>query len=883
MFIPLKQLTMGGCPACWVSLALALVATVEVWQAAQFECQEDQKATTICQDNPKDLFGDPLPIGAIARVGSSRLLHYGAGSVAFSADGNTIITIGDDGTVRFWNALSGKLKQSTKLCSSPTPRQNLGLWSNGDKAVGFNGDSLVTWETSSGKELKRLVGAQRQAPSRVARFSLNGTCAIAALGQCVTISDCEKGTLRHLTLGFDEYTANQKGEWEPLCISPDGNLLAVKQLTGQALTIWHVAKGNRLARINVKATIAAFSPRNNVLAAVCDSDGGCDQCASLHLFDLKNAAQLYQVPLSGGVPFSCIGFSPDGKVIAVANVNGVALRNSGNGCELRRLTGTHTRPLTTFCFSPAGNLLAGVDSAQVHIWETASGKEVHELPTPNEPPDQVAMSPKGELCATASAGEGAVTLWEGATGQLIHKWFVESARSSIVALFFTPDAKTLIVGQSNGSVISLDIKKGAISRRRQFTDKHRLYGEQSRFIYFHVMSDEVHAFTLEQISGHKQRLRACVWTPDFGSYLMGGRADSVTVLSTTCLPTASRLGCCAFGETIAFLTGEGIAIADLKRGLCTVRIPGQWRSLAASPDFTLLGAIAALPAGEGLGVKERAEKVEVFEALTCQRICSLAAGPVNHFAFGPDNQTLITIDRQGITLWDLASEMPIRHLTFPNELRLANGESLVATTIVAADATRALTALKDGTSLVWQVPLCREQAAPGTAKTHWEEANRPWADLASSDAKVAYTAMWRLVHMPASATAMLAKKLARNDKVENAKVRRLIRDLDDEDFFARERATQALAQMGLSVVPDLRLVQCEEKSPEVQARVEALLARLVSAPPSQDTIRRIRAISILERVGSKEAVSLLHELARGPSASMETQEAKRALERLRKP
>src|SRR4051812_41521973 len=77
-----------------------------------------------CGEGPRasrtDLHGDPLPPGALVRLGSSRLRQAYADDLKFSPDGKRLISCSSRmGTVSTWDAASGKLLQRRRLTREP--------------------------------------------------------------------------------------------------------------------------------------------------------------------------------------------------------------------------------------------------------------------------------------------------------------------------------------------------------------------------------------------------------------------------------------------------------------------------------------------------------------------------------------------------------------------------------------------------------------------------------------------------------------------------------------------------------------------------------------------------------------------------------------------
>src|SRR5205085_91419 len=110
----------------------------------------------------------------------------------------------------------------------------------------------------------------------------------------------------------------------------------------------------------------------------------------------------------------------------------------------------------------------------------------------------------------------------------------------------------------------------------------------------------------------------------------------------------------------------------------------------------------------------------------------------------------------------------------------------------------------------------------------------------------------------------------------------LIADLDDERFTVRERASSELALFGEAAAPALRKKLADKPSLEARQRVEQLLARLNNplGAWSPDELRGVRALEVLERVGTSEASQILESLSKGASGDRLAQEAKASLDRL---
>ncbi len=159
-----------------------------------------------------------------------------------------------------------------------------------------------------------------------------------------------------------------------------------------------------------------------------------------------------------------------------------------------------------------------------------------------------------------------------------------------------------------------------------------------------------------------------------------------------------------------------------------------------------------------------------------------------------------------------------------------------------------------------------------------------WDDLANRDALVSAPARRTLIAADKHAVALLKDRFKVGEvSDEEKKIAKLIVDLDDEDFDVRDKASTELAKIGTKADALLKKNLAESKSPEVRRRIEALLTnRADEDGPTGDQVQQLRAIRVLEQIGTSEARELLEGLSKRPLTPAVGSEVKIALERWKK-
>jgi WD40 repeat protein len=818
-----------------------------------------------------DRYGDPLPEHALVRLGTVRFRHNGGvDAIAISPDGKTLFGGGGFGgrSVRMWDAATGKERRRFDFDGVQEEEVEIIALSPDGKTLAACGCyTICLWEVESGKELRHWkVTIERLAPL---------------------------AWRRPRAYAF-------------LAFSPDGKTLLSRGPIGRVLFLWETATGKEVRRFDEHWGVITFrahalSPDGKTVAVVYDDEE--KKSRQVRLWDVTTGKELLAVP-GEQASTTCLAFSPDSKTLATGHEGrregAVMLWDAATGKELRSLKGDGVP--CTLAFSRDGKTLAAAGAGNaILLWDlsaekAAPSKVILRTEEPAAPIDGLVLFPDGKTLAGVSA-RNTVLFWDVATGAPVRRF--DGHDSNVTAVAYSPRGDTLATGSSSDGTVRLwDPATGKERRRLPALD-----GKGWR-----------HGFAFS----------ALAFTPD-GRAVASGHVDGVVHLREVATGKEVRsfdhktnvwVVAIAFspdGKTLASACGTKVGLWDVASGKAIVELEGNrdMRCLAFSPD----GRTLAL----GSGSESKRSAIRMFDVPSGKEQQDFGGGAsVNAIAFSPDGRCLAAADEKGKTvrLQDVASrrqrlafqhEGAVTSLAFSPDGRwlLAGyhqnekGESYallwdvwtgetagwfaghggtVSSVAFAPDGKTCTTGSQDTTALVWDVAARLRQRKPRWLDLTAAELNRLWTNLHDPDIAKAHRAMGTLAASPEKATRLVKDRLPPVVAADPKRVAALIADLDNDALAVREKATQALEELGASAEGGLRRALAAKPSPEVTRRLKQLLDKL----EGMDQLRVQRGVEVLERIGTREAQRVLEAMARGMPESRLTGEAKAALARLEK-
>jgi hypothetical protein len=369
----------------------------------------------------------------------------------------------------------------------------------------------------------------------------------------------------------------------------------------------------------------------------------------------------------------------------------------------------------------------------------------------------------------------------------------------------------------------------------------------------------------------KGTARLVVWDPGAGLQLRKLHLPDVIPESLA----VTRDGRWAFvGDTGGVLQGCNLETSQVAQVL-----PGAHRqaivALAFSPDNRLL-----LSGSYDRQVRlwERITGKEIFTFQGHQRALAAVAfspnGRLAASAGGNPAHPYPVSDPRKIRLWDT--------MTGKELMQFQGHDTDVMALEFSPDGSLLATGLRNATVLVWALPPGIANAPAPNQAAKDEDLTRLWRELAGDDASQARSALWTLVCCRDQAASFLRARLKPAPSVEAKQVQRWISDLDSEEFATRDKAVQELTELGELAESAVKKALDDPPTLEARRRLSQVLDRIQRGIPSSTLIQSLRAIEVLERIGTNEAWTLLKSLAGGAHEARLTQEAKAALKRLEK-
>lgn len=811
-----------------------------------------------------DRYGDPLPPGALARIGTVRLNHGGEIlGITFAPDGKTLASASADYSFRRWDVATGKeLSHFEELYASAIAHSP-----DGRLLAGFSHRGIRLWEAATGREMLRIRGGPSPGSRENAlAFSPDGKI-LAAVARRPDIRLYDTATGQDIR---EPLKGHQKGILS-LSFSRDGKKI-VSAGGDKTVRIWNVATGEELHRFEGHTDTvysAAISPDGKIVVS-----GSEDK--TVRLWDMASGKEIRKLEQPGTV-FSVI-FSHDGKTLFLGGANrrdpGPAGRPSYGLLQICDTT-PEIKPrrriaipygATSLALAPDGRALAVVQDHSIRLWDIVTGKEIQRNDEPNNNIHTLAISPEGRTVALGGLGES-IRLCDSATGRLIRRFSLDPDTNEVLGVAFSPDGKQLA----------------------------------SAGVRFGERAIEPRGFEVWDLSSGERTRRApdeivlrLAFSPD-GKILATGYKE-IKLWDATTGKELRRLSATPPGwnskplYSLAF-SADGKLLAMLKEGKVVLWDVATGKEIQAleRPDRSF-GTLALSSTGHLLAIDSVTEKDrgtihlwDIREGTEQRRIrLNLNIGWHASLAFTPDGRALaigydaMSGDRDRhylehlVQLWEVATGQKRR------EWKGHRGR--ITRVAFSPDGKRLVSSSSDTTALVWDV---LGQSAPGsTEPLSPEQLQALWTDLAGADAAKAFDAIGRLTASPEQAVPMLKTKLRPVSAAGKQQVARLIADLDSDDFAVREKAMEQLRQLSERAELDLREGLKGKLSLESRKRIEELLEAVRAAALSPDNLRNLRAVEVLEYVGTSAAQDVLKTLAKGASSARLTREATASLERL---
>ncbi len=799
------------------------------------------------QSLPKrDLYGDPLPKGALARIGTVRFRHgRELRCLAFSHESRLLATSGADHTVSIWDVANGKEQHRFDTPGAYIAADDLAFSPDG-QVLAIAMEELQIRDVETGKLVFRSKDNRRH--KKVA-FAADGKTAL---------------TFGYIYLSGDKFIKVwDVGTWnevraftiprsvEKVAFSPDGRKVAV--VVKDTVYIWDANTGQKVRSLPKHYSPIrelAFSPDSRHLVA-CDAS-----YEAFRVWDTRTGKQQFEVRTSHFQVYF-LGFTPDGKKIIAAGYDG-----------------------------------------SVRLWDRQAGKQVRQFPIIRNSRGPFALSPDGKWLA----GSEGLRFWDVSTGR--EKNIGGDCGQKV---YFFRDGKRVAVGPH---VHVADVKTGKVLHSFPEPD----FEQHSEFSFFHdtvlryshkdkkfLIHDALAKKLLTKMSLPNPPLRwGLQLSPDLKRYLwwtskknlLGtnpslGLYDSVSgkKWQEWTAPANGEFTGYSFsrdGQRLLAVLAEkkqnvrahfiahrdlSVAVWNTRTGDLILHLPPE------KIGFAIMNPVSQLtPDNRFLSVLTSERTLLIHETISGKLVKRISFSPKEYsgqFALSDDGRIL------AVAFYQPYNYVCLYHVATGQKLQTYTGHrGYISSLAFSRDGSKLASAALDQTTLIWPVPPLPDPKVKLSPK-QWPNL---WKDLGREDAGKGFQVHWQLVGYGDEVVPFLDKYLQPPIPVSDDKIAQLVKDLGSGQFVVRTKAESELAQMGKLAESALKKGLQKNPSLEVQLRIEKLLAQL--DPISLRDLRFVRAVSVLEHIGTAAARKVLERVAKDSFSERVVDETRETLVRM---
>jgi RNA polymerase sigma factor (sigma-70 family) len=912
--------------------AVALVAMVGVlalgigWAAAIVASPADTERGTPQQTAPAtpapaspkevartDVLGDPLPPGAVARLGT---LRFQSGMwpthIAATPDGKKLVSfgynVGGSQHLTVWDATTGRVLRHVPLQQVAVQAATILPNGRGFAIVKVSMADYAVWEFTD----------EKAAPPTATRPN--------------------------------EMNSTGNGTFAASAVSPDGSLLAGGERAGAGgnegkLNVWALVPGSRVRTLTPRWSVnapggflgLAFTPDGKRLIGIAQQQepsssglmgevipGQPAPAVDVFVWDAVTGKQIltftgpgakelrtvkdfdpYETPAGLG---RTLAVAPDGKTL-------YALSQAGRMAAIDLTTGKERFGFTAFALSSdrpftidglaitadGGTLIAVQRFEAIAGFDTRTGKQLwHSRDDNMHSMHSLGLLPDGKRFVIGHNG-GCLLICDAATGKVLNEQ--PGHRSLLSAVAVVDAGRTALTGASDRTICRWDLTTGKQLGQRTFDS---LKG-------FHVIGfapdgwRAVASWHIERAGGvgaaaglvdigtgkvlaelTKSYVFPLAWLPDGSLIVAEDRRSDRAIhfdrngrkLRTFKAGEDRQVSAVAVAPDGKWLVlaGEGahdgrfrssrgwVSLFDVQTGAAkgTWEFPNQFSSAAFTPDgeaIVLSGTVPGQPS-QPAGAAPPANAVVLFDPIQGKVFTPFAAPSPQaqmryaaNLAMAPTGYQFAVAEvfrgDYAITVYETASGAIRR--------QLRGHRNLVSQLAFTPDGQRLISASRDGTGLVWDVAPPRPEATVALSEV---DRRRCWNALAAADDAAAYRALGELAADSVGTVAFLKANLKPKPAPSDAEIDRLIERLDAADFAERDAASKELHRFGTLAIARVRDRLRQITTLEVRRRLQTFLQEHEwRGCLTGSALRERRAIELLETIGTPPALAVLKTLA----------------------